>query len=41
MDVRTNFVQVEPLDVQCLTMNLAICVVEGVFENLDVLTLEF
>ena len=41
IDVRINFVQEEPLDLQCLTMILAICVVEDVSIYLDILTLEF
>ena len=32
-----NFVQEEPLDVQCLTTIWAICVVEGVSKELDIL----
>ena len=37
--VRTNFVQEEPPDLQCLTKILATCVVEDVSKNLDILTL--
>ena len=39
--VRTKFVQEVPLDLQCLTTIWAICVVEDVSPNLDILTLEF
>ena len=39
MDVRKNFVQEEPLDLQCLTKIWA--VVEDVSIHLDILTLEF
>ena len=39
--VRINFVQEVPLDLKCLTMIWAICVVESVSINLDILTLEF
>ena len=39
--VRTNFVREEPLGLRCLTKVLAICVVEDVSINLDILTLEF
>ena len=41
VDVRTNFVQAEPVDLQCLTMIWAICVVEDVSISLDTLTSEF
>ena len=37
--VRINFVQEEPLDLQCLTMIWAICVAEDVSINLDIPTL--
>ena len=40
-DDRTDFVQEERLDLPYLTMILAICVVEDVSTNLDILTLEF
>ena len=41
VDVRINFVLEEPLDLQCLTIILATCVVEDVSKLLDILTLEF
>ena len=40
VDVLTDVVQQEPLDLQCLTMNLAICVVVDVSIYLCILTLE-
>ena len=36
-----EFVQEEPVDLQCLTKILATCVVEDVSTYLDILTLEF
>ena len=41
MDVRINFVQEEPLDLQSLTMISAICVVEEASVNLDIPIWEF
>ena len=41
VDVRLNFVQEEPMDLQCLTMILVICVENDVSIFLDILTLEF
>ena len=38
--VRTNFVREEPLDLRCLTIIRAICVVEDVSMYLETLTLE-
>ena len=38
---RTDFVQEEPLDLQCLTMIWATCVVEDVSIHLDILTSDF
>ena len=41
VSVRTHFVQEELLGRHCLTMTLAICVVEYVSKSLDILTSEF
>ena len=40
-DVHTSFVQEEPLDLQCLFMIWATCVVGDVSIRLHILTLEF
>ena len=41
MDDRASFVQEVPRDLQCCPMILAICVVEDVSKNLDILIWEF